>query len=69
MKITQNTLIPISSLVLVASAVGYISMAYSEIKHNAEAIKTLQTERIETHKKLDDIIQRLSRIEGKMEKN
>lgn len=67
-KITENTLIPISLVISLVGLSSWISVVGSQVSANAEDIKQIQEDRKTLARrqsdKLDDISQRLSRIEG-----
>jgi len=66
-KITSSTLLPMSSIAIIATAIGWLMSAHADVKHNIDDIAALKVDNKDVHHKLDDIIQRLSRIEGKIE--
>lgn len=69
-KITENTLVPLSLMATILGAGAWLTVVWYQGNANATAIMEIKTEVKEKSNKLDDkldeIVQRLSRIEGKL---
>lgn len=70
MKITENTLLPISLIVLIGGGIFWISAMWSQVQASSDEIKDIKTNQ---SKMSDDvinqnkeIIQRLTRIEERL---
>lgn len=61
-KITENTLIPLSLLAVIAGGIFWFSTLYAEVRASSTDIQDLKN----TMRQLQSIDQRLSRIEGKL---
>lgn len=70
-KITEGTLIPVSLVLSLLGFSSWLTVIWAQGNANAQAIDTMQEDRKtlarRQNDKLDDILQRLSRIEGKLD--
>jgi len=65
-KISEETLLPISLVIVLVGGVFWLSSAYSQITANAADIADIKDERVELTTVISRIDRRLSRIEGRL---
>lgn len=63
-KISNKTLIPLSSIGVIITIMIWVMSLYSKVEYNEDKIKALDDNNKVVNSKLDDISQRLSKIEG-----
>lgn len=67
--LTENTLIPLGIAILaIGGGSMWITSLYAEVQSTSTAVKEARTRQEETSKTLNEINERLSRIEWKLEK-
>lgn len=64
--ITENTLIPISLVIVIAVGVVWLATLHAESRGNVESITKVEIKQDQYQRTLDTINTRLSRIEGKL---
>lgn len=64
--LTQDTLIPISLVITLIGGVSWLTTLYNETKANAAAISDIYQEQKLYQDKIDRVLVKLSRIEGKL---
>lgn len=64
---TGNTLVPLSSIIVLVVGLVWITEIKSEVKVNAERVKNTETQQASIAKKIDENSKKLSRIEGSLE--
>lgn len=67
-KFTENTLVPVSMVIALIGGIGWLTMVYANGVSNTEKVASLETKSEKVTEKLDDIIQRLIRIEESRKK-
>lgn len=65
-KITQSTLVPLSFIAFVFVAAFWFSEVRSQTQNNTDKIETVKVQSMKIDIKLDEIAERLSRIEGRL---
>lgn len=65
-KISEDTLIPLSFIVVLSGGVFWITSMYSEVKANTQSIQELKETNEAYIRTVQSIDSRLSRIEGKL---
>jgi len=63
-KLTDKTLIPLSSIGIIAAVMVWVLSLYSRVEYNEGKVIELNENNKIVNVKLDDISQRLSKIEG-----
>ena len=63
-ELTAKTLIPLSSIGIVATIIIWVSLTYARVETNTEKILEVKNGEQLIITKLDDISQRLAKIEG-----
>lgn len=70
-KITENTLLPVSLVVILVGGVFWLTTLYNQTVSNAQDISAIETKQDLLTKELTEkqslILDRLSRIEGRLE--
>lgn len=66
-EFTEDTLIPISLVVILCGVVIAFTNLRNTVQYNSDAIKTIQVEQKERGEKLDTILQKLGRIEYQLQ--
>ena len=67
LNFTGKTLVPLSSITVLAFAIVWITEIKSEVKVSAERIKITENQQEKILQKLDENTKKLSRIEGLLE--
>ena len=65
-KITENTLIPVSLVILLLGGIVWLTSIYAQASQAAEAVKALTFKQEDYNRLIENIDRRLSRIEGKL---
>ena len=65
-KLSEDTLIPVSFMVVLAGGIFWLSSMYSEVKANTTSVDELKKTNEAYMKTVQSIDTRLSRIEGKL---
>lgn len=65
-EINQNTLIPIGLVISLFGFVSWITTLHNNTKANSETILEIKSKQRDYEQKLDTIIEKLGRIEGKL---
>jgi len=68
-KITEKTLIPVSIVAVLIAGVFWLGALMAEVKSNSKALEENKLIKLRIFQKLNDISQRLSRIEGMLSEN
>jgi hypothetical protein len=64
--LTEETLLPFGVVIILFGGISWLTSLYNETKANAMGIQDLKLDQRSYGDKLDRIIQKLSKIEGKL---
>ena len=68
MRITSNTLLPVSSIIVISSVILWVSLTYARVEENTKDIEDAKRDQKEIILKLDGLASKLNRIEGYLER-
>ena len=68
MRITSNTLLPVSSIIVISSVILWVSLTYARVEENTKDIEDAKRDHKEVMLKLEYMASKLSRIEGYLER-